>query len=87
MNTKSSDDSPSFGGDEANTPLPVSQPADGWDDVEAMLFAKDDATKDERSRCEAIVLGELDRGRLRGVPETSGVMRILHRIAAAIANG
>jgi hypothetical protein len=66
-----------------DTPPPV----DGWDDVADMITAKDTATLDERARCEAIVRGELDRGRLRGIPESSGVMRILHHIAIAIQNG
>lgn len=60
---------------------------DGWDEVEKSISAVDDATMDERARCEALVRGEIDRGRLRGVPETSGVMKILYRIAAAIGNG
>jgi hypothetical protein len=64
--------------------LPVE---DGWDSVEAMLTASEVAAMDERARCESIVLGELDTGRMRGVPETAGVMVILHRIAGAIRNG
>ena len=72
-----------------DTPLPVSASEDGWDDVERTLQANDAdaATMDERARCEAIVTGELERGRLRGIPETAGVMVILHRIAMAIQNG
>lgn len=76
------------------TPAPKTQPApaaapssmDGWEEVEAMLSAKDDATAGERERCAAIVSGEIERGRLRGIPDTSGVMVILHRIVAAISN-
>jgi hypothetical protein len=59
----------------------------GWDDVEQMIAAKDEARNDERLRCAAIIAGELDHGRLRGVPETSGIMKILLRVQAAIANG
>ena len=63
--------------------------ADGWDDVEKMASgsANDEATMDERARCEALVRAELEQGRLRGVPETAGVMVILQRIAFAISNG
>ena len=60
---------------------------DGWDDVEMLLTAGAKAVAEERGRCAAIVLDELECGRLRGVPETSGTMRILHRIAAAITRG
>jgi hypothetical protein len=60
---------------------------DGWDDVERMLTAKDEATSDERARCAELVAIEIENGRMRGVPDTSGVMLILHRIAAAITNG
>lgn len=60
---------------------------DGWDEVEATLCASEKAQSDERERCAAIVLGELERGRLRGVPETAGTMIILHRIVGAITNG
>jgi hypothetical protein len=72
-----------------DTPLPMNVAEDGWDDVERTLQANDAdaATMDERARCEAMVQGELERGRLRGVPETSGVMIILHRIALAISSG
>jgi hypothetical protein len=60
---------------------------DGWDDVEQMIAAKDEAKTDERLRCAAIIAGELDHGRMRGVPETSGIMKILLRVQAAISNG
>ena len=60
---------------------------DGWESVLDGLSAKDQATMDERMRCEMLVRAELENGRARGVPETAGVMIILHRIALAISNG
>jgi hypothetical protein len=60
---------------------------DGWESVLDEISAKDAATGDERMRCVTIVEAEIESGRLRGVPETAGVMIILHRIAAAISNG
>jgi hypothetical protein len=66
--------------------LPPDDVTDGWDDVEEMVLAKDEPMMAERDRCAAIVSGEIERGRLRGIPDTSGVMVILHRIYAAISN-
>jgi len=60
---------------------------DGWESVLDALSAKDEATMTERMRCELLVRAELENGRARGVPETAGVMTILHRIALAISNG
>ena len=60
---------------------------DGWESVLDEIAAKDHAVGDERIRCGAIVQIEIEAGRARGVPETAGVMIILHRIAAAISNG
>jgi hypothetical protein len=60
---------------------------DGWESVLDGLSAKDQATMDERMRCEMVVRAEIEQGRLRGVPESAGVMIILHRIALAISNG
>lgn len=60
---------------------------DGWEDIERDIAAKDTATMDERTRCETLVLAEIESGRMRGIPETAGAMVVLHRIAAAIRNG
>jgi hypothetical protein len=60
---------------------------DGWEGVLDTLTAKEDATCAERMRCGMIVQDEIERGRARGVPETSGVMIILARVAMAISNG
>jgi hypothetical protein len=34
-----------------------------------------------------LVRSEIEQGRARGIPESAGVMVILHRIALAISNG
>jgi len=67
--------------------------AEGWDDVldvETRATIGDNAMEDahnERERCLGLVRAEIEEGRIRGIPETSGTMIILHRIAAAIAHG
>lgn len=60
---------------------------DGWESVLDNLSAKDEATMNERMRCELLVRAEIEQGHARGVPESAGVMIILHRIALAISNG
>lgn len=49
--------------------------------------AVDDAGRAELSRCAAIVKKEIEDGRSRAIPMTSGVMVVLHRILGAIENG
>ena len=65
--------------------------SEGWDQVEAAELSSsvgmDEAKNAERERCSVVVQSEIEEGRIRGIPETSGTMIILHRIAAAIAHG
>lgn len=63
-------------------PLDFTDPNAGWDVIE-----KEGLAAHEKTRCLNIVRIEIQVGTARGVPETSGVMKILHRIAAAIENG
>lgn len=54
-----------------------------WDQI----MKSSDEVDAERARCLGIVRGEIESGRLRGAPETSGAMLLLARIVLAIERG
>jgi hypothetical protein len=62
--------------------------AEGWDAIVLEQTANEDALRtavdDERSRCLLIVRRELEEGKARGIPSTSGIMIVLERIARSI---
>ena len=67
---------------------------DGWKEVEAAERMRTEgaehvigAWQKERDRCLALVRAELEEGKRRGIPETSGTMLILYRLEGAIGNG
>ena len=67
---------------------------DGWKEVEVAERMRTEgaehvtaAWQKERDRCLALVRAELEEGKRRGIPETSGTMLILYRLEAAIGNG
>jgi len=66
----------------------------GWNEVEVAerhrvegVQQVEAAWKTERERCLALVKVEIEEGKRRGIPPTSGTMLILYRLQSAIENG
>ena len=55
--------------------------------VENVERAVGAAVSEERQRCYSIVLDEIERGRVAGLPATSAAVKLLYRVASAINNG
>ena len=55
-----------------------------WEQIAADAGKADDAVRAERAACASLVRAEIAAGEGRGVPATSAVMVLLHRLAGAI---
>ena len=78
----------------ANTDATSTDDKPGWNEVEVAERLRTEgaqqveaAWKAERARCLALVKGEIEEGKRRGIPQTSGTMLILYRLEGAIGNG
>lgn len=59
---------------------------DPWDAILSEAGRLDEARHSERAACVALVEAEQDRGRARGLTESSPAMALLARVKAAITD-